>query len=434
MSNNNDDGQKTIKPLVQSRYVPVQRTVSTGYEQTSQVNTTIDSTKENPPKLSLTAGSYIPKSKRTEFNTNVEQKDEKSNPLNLNSTTNYPLKNTQPIHMNPLPNSMINYTYLNNPQMYPNYPIVSPNKYSTPTNFMYPNMYIPQSYGTNKPMSTSINIGNTAPLNQTPLNTSKASTVAKINPDAAPFIPKHMKKDNNTNKNEEEKQGEKKEPENKIDRSENVEENEAKTENKIENKFEQIKLESKVELKNEPKMETRIEQKIEKKNESNTETKSQTNTEQPRIETQVEQQKVEVSVQEPSNQEIQEIVKPKQEVKTDTLLEETRKENKQIESSEVTNTEKKAEKTSKLSALFDSTPKAKPVSKADLMKKSLNPNTNSIISTKNKKEDFQKTFEEKQKKLKSLKSEETTKKTYKRINKESRNRRNPTRRRKNRRV
>ena len=67
MSNNNDDGQKTIKPLVQSRYVLVQRTVSTGYEQTSTLNTTTDTAKENPPKLSITAGSYIPKSKRNEL-------------------------------------------------------------------------------------------------------------------------------------------------------------------------------------------------------------------------------------------------------------------------------------------------------------------------------------------------------------------------------
>ena len=135
--------------------------------------------------------------------------------------------------MNPLPNSMINYTYLNNAQMYPNYPIVSPNKYSTPTNFMYPNMYIPTAYGTNKPLSTSLNLGNTAPLNQTPLNPPKTSTASKINPDAAPYIPKSMKKDTNTVKVEEEKQEEKKDVEIKLDPVQNVEEGRSKLENKV---------------------------------------------------------------------------------------------------------------------------------------------------------------------------------------------------------
>jgi len=154
MSTNNDESQKTIKPKVQLKTLPVARTMSGGYEQSisQDRNTTTTNTSDTVKqiKLSDTAAVYIPKSMRT--TTDGVPKENKEN-VNLSATTtsnttttttlggtstNYPSKpimgmyqppGTYPIH----PGSMITTTYLSN----------NPNIYMTP----HPQM-IPPPYGT----------------------------------------------------------------------------------------------------------------------------------------------------------------------------------------------------------------------------------------------------------------------------------------------
>jgi hypothetical protein len=64
MSNNTDESQKVVKPVVkQMPKIPINRTISTGYEIPS-TTTASSGTEKEGSKLSLNAKEYIPKSKR----------------------------------------------------------------------------------------------------------------------------------------------------------------------------------------------------------------------------------------------------------------------------------------------------------------------------------------------------------------------------------
>jgi hypothetical protein len=76
-----ENNSKTIKPLKMGGMTKVMRTNTTGYEQTNDTTsisstlTKVSENKNDHPKLSLTASSYIPKSRLTTTTTTTTKVD-----------------------------------------------------------------------------------------------------------------------------------------------------------------------------------------------------------------------------------------------------------------------------------------------------------------------------------------------------------------------